>query len=140
MSLPTWDRLNDKIIELALILGPRKMANIDNDAILVNAVWKLAVLSGALIHKNRDGSKHEGRRICPTIGDFGGNCASNQSTFNNERIKEWEEEKKKDREGMRIAMVPPKVTPQLPKPKIKVKEKIVKAEVVDEHIEKIQDF
>ncbi|GJT57850.1 hypothetical protein Tco_0992904 [Tanacetum coccineum] len=35
-------------------------------------------------------------------------------------------------------MVPPKVTPQLPKPKVKVKEKIVKAEVVDEHIKKIQ--
>ncbi|GJX44265.1 hypothetical protein Tco_0260941 [Tanacetum coccineum] len=35
-------------------------------------------------------------------------------------------------------MVPPKVTPQLPKPKAKVKEKIVKAEVVDEHIENKQ--
>ncbi|GJR96458.1 RNA-directed DNA polymerase, eukaryota [Tanacetum coccineum] len=35
--------------------------------------------------------------------------------------------------GMRIVMVPPKVTPQLPKPKVKVEEKIVKAEVVNEH-------
>ncbi|GKE59389.1 hypothetical protein Tco_1498574 [Tanacetum coccineum] len=43
-------------------------------------------------------------------------------------------------EGKRIAMVPPKVTPQLPKPEVKVEEKIVKAEVVDEHIEKIQDL
>ncbi|GKC30688.1 hypothetical protein Tco_1037982, partial [Tanacetum coccineum] len=42
--------------------------------------------------------------------------------------------------GRRIAMVPPKVTPQLPKPEVKVEEKIVKAEVVDEHIEKIQDL
>nr|GEW92775.1 Asp_protease_2 domain-containing protein [Tanacetum cinerariifolium] len=42
--------------------------------------------------------------------------------------------------GMRIAMVPPKVTPQLTKPKVKVEEKIVKAKVVDEHIEKIQDL
>ncbi|GKC61453.1 hypothetical protein Tco_1089051, partial [Tanacetum coccineum] len=49
MSLPIWDRLNDKIIELALILGPGKMANIDNDAILVNAVWKLVVLSNEVI-------------------------------------------------------------------------------------------
>ncbi|GJW75994.1 RNA-directed DNA polymerase [Tanacetum coccineum] len=37
-------------------------------------------------------------------------------------------------------MVSPKVTPQLPKPEVKVEEKIVKAEVVDEHIEKIQDL
>ncbi|GJV13189.1 transposon ty3-I gag-pol polyprotein [Tanacetum coccineum] len=37
-------------------------------------------------------------------------------------------------------MVPPKVTPQLPKTEVKVEEKIVKAEVVDEHIEKIQDL
>nr|GEX63520.1 putative nucleotidyltransferase, ribonuclease H [Tanacetum cinerariifolium]GFA07236.1 putative nucleotidyltransferase, ribonuclease H [Tanacetum cinerariifolium] len=200
------------------------------------------IIGGALFHKNHEGSKHEGRRIRPTIGDFGGNCASNQSSFNNGRIKECEEEKKEDRvpttkifrskilinnllysliidgcsvnnlvsrklvdflklpmeicpiegyqvckvlitigmsykvevlcimddidecyillgrpwrcevngkydliknlylfswEGTRIAMVPPKITPQLPKPKVKVKEKIVKAEVVDEHIEKI---
>ncbi|GJS00278.1 hypothetical protein Tco_0316786 [Tanacetum coccineum] len=55
------------------------------------------IVGGALIHKNREGSKHEGRRIRPTIGDFGGKCASNQSPFNNGRIEEWEEEKKKDR-------------------------------------------
>ncbi|GJS08545.1 transposon ty3-I gag-pol polyprotein [Tanacetum coccineum] len=71
------------------------------------------IVGGALIHKNREGRKHEGRRIHPTIGGFG---------------------------ARRIAMVPPKVTPQLPKPKVKVEEKIVKAEVVDEHIEKIQDL
>ncbi|GKD35883.1 hypothetical protein Tco_1251392 [Tanacetum coccineum] len=225
------------------------------------------IVGGALIHKNREGSKHEGQRIRPTIGDFGGNCASNQSPFNNGRIEEWEEKKKEDRvsttkifrlkilinnsvcsliidgcsinnlvsrklvdflklpmeicpiegyqvcrvpvtigksykvevlcivddidechillgrpwrcevngkydvkrnlylfswEGRKIAMVPPKVTPQLPKPEVKVKEKIamvppkvtpqlptpdvkveekiVKAKVVDEHIEKIQDL
>ncbi|GJS47530.1 RNA-directed DNA polymerase [Tanacetum coccineum] len=40
----------------------------------------------------------------------------------------------------KIAMVPPKVTPQLPKPEVKVEEKIVKAEVVEDHIEKIQDL
>ncbi|GJX84581.1 putative nucleotidyltransferase, ribonuclease H [Tanacetum coccineum] len=55
------------------------------------------IVGGALIHKNHEGSKHEGQRIRPTIGDFGGNCASNQSPFNNERIEEWEEEKKEDR-------------------------------------------
>ncbi|GJX56112.1 hypothetical protein Tco_0286009 [Tanacetum coccineum] len=54
------------------------------------------IVGGTLIHKNCEGSKHKGRRIHPTIGDFGGNCASNQSSFNNGRIKEWEEEKKED--------------------------------------------
>ncbi|GJX17599.1 hypothetical protein Tco_0218431 [Tanacetum coccineum] len=93
----------------------------------------------ALIHKNRTGNKHEGQKIRPTIGDFGGNCASKQSPFNNGRIEEWEEEKKEDRvsktkifclknsnkqSGRRIAIVPPKVTPQLPKPDFKVEEKI----------------
>ncbi|GKC41179.1 hypothetical protein Tco_1058901 [Tanacetum coccineum] len=202
------------------------------------------IVGGALIHKNREGSKHEGRRIRPTIGGFGGNCVSNQSPFNNGRIEECEE-KKEDRvsttkifrskflinnsvcsliidgcsinnlvsrklvdflklpmnicpiEGYQvcrvlvtigksykvevlcivddidechillgrpwrcevngkydfkgnlylfswerriIAMVPPKITPQLPKPEVKVEEKIVKAEVVDEHIEKIHDL
>ncbi|GJR33451.1 hypothetical protein Tco_1109683 [Tanacetum coccineum] len=47
--------------------------------------------SGALIHKNHEGSKHEGQRIRLTIGDFGGTCASNQSSFNNGRIEEWGE-------------------------------------------------
>ncbi|GJZ37922.1 long chain acyl-CoA synthetase 6, peroxisomal-like protein [Tanacetum coccineum] len=37
-------------------------------------------------------------------------------------------------------MVPSIVTPKLPKPEVKVEEKIIKAEVVDEHIEKIQDL
>ncbi|GKC67585.1 hypothetical protein Tco_1100183 [Tanacetum coccineum] len=54
------------------------------------------IVGGALIHKNCEGSKHEGRRIRTTIGDFGGTCASNQSPFNNGNIKEWEEEKKED--------------------------------------------
>ncbi|GKD76976.1 hypothetical protein Tco_1339597 [Tanacetum coccineum] len=170
------------------------------------------IVGGALIQKNHEGSKHEGRRIRPTIDGFGGNCASNQSPFNNGRIEEWEEKKEEDRkidkfpkvtngdcpiesyqvcrvlvtigksykievlcivddidechillrrpwqcevngkydlkknlyffswEGRRIAMVPPKVTPQLPKPDVKVEEKIVKAGVVDDHIEKIQDL
>ncbi|GJV90453.1 putative nucleotidyltransferase, ribonuclease H [Tanacetum coccineum] len=172
------------------------------------------IIGGELIHKKGEGSKHEGRRIRQTIGDFGGNCASNQSPFNNGRIEEWEEQKKEDRvpttkifsskilinnsiysliidgcsinnffkkmvevlcivddidechillerpwrcevndkydvksnlylfswEGRRTAMVPPKVTPQLPKPEVKVEEKIVEAKVVDEHIEKIQDL
>nr|GEV79699.1 RNA-directed DNA polymerase [Tanacetum cinerariifolium] len=43
-------------------------------------------------------------------------------------------------EGKRIAMVSPKVKPQLPKSEVKVEEKTVKAEVVDEHVEKIQDL
>ncbi|GJZ94404.1 hypothetical protein Tco_0666607, partial [Tanacetum coccineum] len=55
------------------------------------------IVGGALIHKNREGSKHEGQRIRPTICDFEGNCASNQSPFNNGRIEEWEEKKKEDR-------------------------------------------
>nr|GEV93566.1 zinc finger, CCHC-type [Tanacetum cinerariifolium] len=55
------------------------------------------IVGGALIHKNYEGSKHEGQRIRPTIGDFGGTCASNQSPSNNERVEAWEEEKKEDR-------------------------------------------
>ncbi|GJX75246.1 hypothetical protein Tco_0313841, partial [Tanacetum coccineum] len=43
-------------------------------------------------------------------------------------------------EGRRIDMVPPKVTPQLPKPEVKVEDKIVKAQVVEDHIENIQDL
>nr|GEV52844.1 hypothetical protein [Tanacetum cinerariifolium] len=58
---------------------------------------RFVIIVGALIHKNREGSKHEGQRICPTIGEFGSTYASNQSPFNNGRIKEWEEEKKEDR-------------------------------------------
>ncbi|GJQ90259.1 RNA-directed DNA polymerase [Tanacetum coccineum] len=37
-------------------------------------------------------------------------------------------------------MVPHKVTPKLPKPEVKVEEKIMKTEVVEDHIEKIQDL
>ncbi|GKD92619.1 hypothetical protein Tco_1372456, partial [Tanacetum coccineum] len=40
--------------------------------------------------------------------------------------------------GRNIAIVLPKETPQLPKPEVKVEEKIVKVEVVDEHVKKIQ--
>ncbi|GJX62543.1 hypothetical protein Tco_0295443 [Tanacetum coccineum] len=50
----------------------------------------------ALIHKNHEGSKHEGQRIHLTIADFRGSCASNQSLINNGRIEEWGEEKKED--------------------------------------------
>ncbi|GJZ67616.1 RNA-directed DNA polymerase [Tanacetum coccineum] len=52
------------------------------------------IVGGALIYKNCEGRKHKGQRIRSTIGDFGGTYASNQSLFNNGRIKEWEEEKK----------------------------------------------
>nr|GFA28738.1 putative nucleotidyltransferase, ribonuclease H [Tanacetum cinerariifolium] len=167
-------------------------------------------------HKNREGSKHEGQRIHPTIGDFRGSYASNQSSFNDGRIEEWEEKKKKDRvsitkifrskilinnlvcsliidgcsinnlvlkelvdflklpmeicpvEGYQVCRVfvtieksykvevlcimddidechillgkPWRLTPQLPKLEVKVEEKIMKAEVVKDHIEKIQDL
>ncbi|GJU47011.1 hypothetical protein Tco_1204277 [Tanacetum coccineum] len=98
------------------------------------------IVGGALIHKNHEGSKHEGQRIHPTIGDF--------------RAMYWERRRiamvppkvipqlpKPDvKNEEKIVMVPPKVTPQLPTSDVKVKEKIVKAEVVDEHIEKIQDL
>ncbi|GJT67263.1 hypothetical protein Tco_1018743 [Tanacetum coccineum] len=105
---------------------------------------RFVIVGGALIHKNPEGSKHEGRRIRPTIGDFGGNCESNRSP-----PWQYEVNGKYDLkqnlylflwEGRRITIVPPKVTPQLPKPEVKVKEKIVNAKVVDEHIEKIQDL
>ncbi|GJT70653.1 hypothetical protein Tco_1029939 [Tanacetum coccineum] len=77
---------------------------------------------GALIHKNHEGSKHEGRKIRPTMAILRPIEASNQSPFNNGRIKEREEEKNEDR------------------PEVKVEEKIVKAEVVEDHSEKIQDL
>nr|GEV63143.1 hypothetical protein [Tanacetum cinerariifolium] len=53
------------------------------------------IVGGALIHKNYEGSKNEGQIIRPSIGDFSGNCASNQSPFNDRRIKEWEEERRR---------------------------------------------
>ncbi|GJR95795.1 RNA-directed DNA polymerase, eukaryota [Tanacetum coccineum] len=42
-----------RIIELALIFGPKKLAKIDNDAILVDVVWKLAELSTKLSKLDR---------------------------------------------------------------------------------------
>ncbi|GJV44217.1 hypothetical protein Tco_1428753, partial [Tanacetum coccineum] len=71
----------------------------DSKTHTVGEVWSGEYMDhgGALIYKNREGSKHEGRRIRLTIGGFGGNCASNQSPFNNGRIEEWEEKKKEDR-------------------------------------------
>nr|GEY47644.1 zf-CCHC domain-containing protein [Tanacetum cinerariifolium] len=59
------------------------------------------IVGGTLIHMNHEGSKHEGQRIRSTIGDFGGNCASNQSPFDNERIEEWDVEKKEDDEDVK---------------------------------------
>ncbi|GJU59589.1 hypothetical protein Tco_1237355 [Tanacetum coccineum] len=71
----------------------------DSKTHIVGEVWSGEYMDhgGALIYKNREGSKHEGRRIRLTIGNFGGNCASNQSPFNNGRIGEWEEKKTEDR-------------------------------------------
>ncbi|GJX11075.1 RNA-directed DNA polymerase [Tanacetum coccineum] len=180
--------------------------------ILPSTRLRSVIVGEALIHKNREGSKHKGRRIHPTIGDFGGNCASNQSPFNNGRMgrekgggssiynqdfsfensnqqfevlcimndidechillgRPWQCEvngkydlkknlylfswveqriamvppkvtpqlpRPKVKVEEKITMVPPKVTPQLPKPEVKVEEKIVKVEVVDEHVKKIQ--
>nr|GEW03770.1 hypothetical protein [Tanacetum cinerariifolium] len=56
---------------------------------------RFVIVSGALIQKNHEGSKHEGRRIRLIIGDFGGNCANNQSSFNNEKIKEWRRKRRR---------------------------------------------
>ncbi|GJR00531.1 transposon ty3-I gag-pol polyprotein [Tanacetum coccineum] len=169
------------------------------------------IVGGALIHKNREGSKHEGQRNRSTIGDFRGNCASNQSLFNKGRIEEWEEKKKEDQvsttkifrskilinnsvcsliidgcsinnfvsrklvdflklpmeicsiEGYQVCRVPVTIgksykievlcivddidechillgIPWRCELEVKVEEKIVKAEVVDEHVEKIQDL
>ncbi|GJS39706.1 RNA-directed DNA polymerase [Tanacetum coccineum] len=111
------------------------------------------IIGGALIHKNGEGIKHEGKlvdflklpiEICPiegyevyrvlvTIGKPW-RCEVNgkYDVKRNLYLFSWK--------GKRIAMVPPKVTPQLPKPEVKVEEKIMKAEVVEDHIEKIQDL
>ena len=37
-------------------------------------------------------------------------------------------------------MIPPEAKPQLPKPEIKLEQKILKAQFVEEHVEKIQDL
>nr|GEW17680.1 hypothetical protein [Tanacetum cinerariifolium] len=57
---------------------------------------RFVIVGGELIHKNCKGSKRKGKIIRLTICDFGGNCESNQSPFNDGRIEEWEA-KKKDR-------------------------------------------
>nr|GEW89694.1 zinc finger, CCHC-type [Tanacetum cinerariifolium] len=57
------------------------------------------IVNGALIHKNSEGSKHEGQKIRPTICDFGGTCASNQSPFNNDFwFKRWMEDQQAEQE------------------------------------------
>nr|GEU31878.1 ribonuclease H-like domain-containing protein [Tanacetum cinerariifolium] len=100
---------------------------------------------GALIHKNREGSKHEGQRIHSTIGDFECTCASNQSPFNNGRTKEWDKEKKEVRVPRTKDFLFKNSNKQfgrkencygstqsnttITKPGVKVKEKIVKAEI-----------
>ncbi|GJZ20861.1 transposon ty3-I gag-pol polyprotein [Tanacetum coccineum] len=66
----------------------KSMSELDRCYTMLQELRSLIVCD-ALIHKNCEGSKHEGRRIRPSIGDFRGNCASNQSMFNNERIEEW---------------------------------------------------
>ncbi|GJX41755.1 putative nucleotidyltransferase, ribonuclease H [Tanacetum coccineum] len=81
------------------------------------------IIGGALIHKNRESSKHEGRRIVIVLPKV------------TPQLPKFEVKVEEN-----IDMVPPKVTPQLPKPEVKVEEKIKKAEVVDEHIKKIQDL
>ncbi|GKB39617.1 hypothetical protein Tco_0884559 [Tanacetum coccineum] len=43
------------------------------------------------IHKNHEGSNHEGSRIHPTIGGSIYNDRCNQSLFNNMRVDKWEE-------------------------------------------------
>ncbi|GJU00763.1 hypothetical protein Tco_1111101 [Tanacetum coccineum] len=117
------------------------------------------IIGGALIDKNHEVNKHKGQRIHPTIGDYARNCANPRSTMEElkngkrkiRRIEPWRYEVNGKYDfkqnlyffswkGKRIAMVPPIVIPQLPKPKVKVEEKILKAEVVDEHIEKSQDL
>nr|GEW09716.1 RNA-directed DNA polymerase [Tanacetum cinerariifolium] len=95
------------------------------------------IIGGALIHKNREGSKHEGQKILPIIDDFGGNCVSNQSPFNNGRIEDWEEKKKDDRENCYGST---QSNTTFTKAQVKVEEKIKKAEVVKDHIKKIQDL
>ncbi|GJV50661.1 hypothetical protein Tco_1446402 [Tanacetum coccineum] len=62
----------------------------------LESTW-IMVLPNPCLNLTCEGSKHEGRRILPSISDFGGNCASNQSPFNNGMIEEWKEEKKEDR-------------------------------------------
>ncbi|GKE66916.1 hypothetical protein Tco_1521077, partial [Tanacetum coccineum] len=84
------------------------------------------IVGGALIYKNHEGSKHEGQRIRPTIVPYiigktlGCEVNGKYDVKRNLYLFSWERR--------RIAMVLPKVTPQLPKPEVKVEKKIVKAE------------
>jgi hypothetical protein len=55
------------------------------------------IVGVALIHKNREGSNYEGSKFRPIIGGSINNHRSNQSPFNNRRVKEWEERKKDGR-------------------------------------------
>ncbi|GJU05162.1 RNA-directed DNA polymerase [Tanacetum coccineum] len=105
---------------------------------------RFVIVCGALIHKNREGSKHECGRIHPTIGDLEAIMQATNPPFNNGRIKEWEEEKKEDKvEVLCIVADIDECHILLGRPwrcEVNVKEKIVKAEVVDEHVEKVQDL
>nr|GEY06807.1 hypothetical protein [Tanacetum cinerariifolium] len=118
------------------------------------------IVGKALIHKNREGSKHEDflklpMKICPiegyqvcrvpaTIGkSYKVEVLCIMHDIDERHIllgRPWQCEVngKYDAkrnlylfswEGRRIDMVSPKVTPQLPKPEVKVEENIVKAEV-----------
>nr|GEY37456.1 hypothetical protein [Tanacetum cinerariifolium] len=79
-----------------------------------------------------------GRRVPVTIGKFYKGIHVDETKVN--AVQDWSSPKTLPEEGRRIAMVSPKVTPQLSKSEVKVDEQIVKAEVVDEHIEKIKDL
>nr|GEU87578.1 putative Ty3-gypsy-like retroelement Pol polyprotein [Tanacetum cinerariifolium] len=116
------------------------------------------IVGGALIHKNRKGSKYEGYQVCRVHLTIGKSykvevlCIMDdvyECHILLERPWRCEVNGKYDVkrnlyiflcEGRRIAMVLPKVTQQLPKPELKVEEKIVKVKVVEDHIEKIQDL
>ncbi|GKC24976.1 RNA-directed DNA polymerase [Tanacetum coccineum] len=110
LPLPTHDflRANAESVKVILCSGARLITAdiIQGGEFYKDMIQELAEeyidhlergKSGALIHTNHEGSKHEDRIIRPTISDFGGNYASNQSPFNNGRMEEWEEEKKEDR-------------------------------------------
>nr|GEV54090.1 transposon Ty3-I Gag-Pol polyprotein [Tanacetum cinerariifolium] len=82
------------------------------------------IVGGALIHKNREGSKHEGRPWrCEVNGKYD---LKKISTFLMERKENFYGSTKSNTTITSL--------------EVKVKEKIMKAEVVEDHIEKIQDL
>nr|GEY43237.1 putative nucleotidyltransferase, ribonuclease H [Tanacetum cinerariifolium] len=73
----------------------KSMKELDRCYIMLQEVRSM-IIGGALIHKNREGSKHKGRRIRPTIGDLKAIMQATNPRSTMEELKN-EKENKEDR-------------------------------------------